>query len=109
MRQTFLNTVNLSHKYIIKHYKLFIDENEETAYMIMDYCPYPSLESILKERKKINEKDAKKIFKSLFEAIIHAHSKGICHRDIKPDNILVNTMYISIIIIIFKRLYSKAN
>lgn len=56
----------------------------------MDYCSFPSLEKILKEKKRIFESSAMKLFRSLVEAVDFIHSKGICHRDIKPDNILVN-------------------
>ncbi len=33
----------------------------------------------------------KKILKSLLKTLEYLHQEGICHRDIKPDNILVNS------------------
>jgi calcium-dependent protein kinase len=93
MRITFLNTTSLNHPYVIKHYKLYIDQNEETAFLLMDYCSFPSLEKILKEKSILSEPQAQGIFKSLFQAVNYLHSKGICHRDLKPDNILIDKEY----------------
>jgi len=36
------------------------------------------------------EEIAKKIFKQICEAISYMHSKYVCHRDLKPNNILCN-------------------
>ena len=58
MRVTFLNSISLNHPYVVKHYKLYIDQNEETAYLLMDYCPFPSLEKILKEKTILSEPQA---------------------------------------------------
>jgi serine/threonine protein kinase len=55
LRLTFLNSISLNHPFIVKHYKLYVDQNEETAYLLMDYCPFPSLEKILKEKTTISE------------------------------------------------------
>lgn len=55
----------------------------------MEYCSFPSLESILKKRP-LTQEELKVVIRQLLLAIQHAHSKGICHRDLKPDNILVN-------------------
>ena len=45
----------------------------------------------MNSRKKTNqfsEKEAVKIFKQLMSAVSYCHSQGICHRDLKPDNII---------------------
>jgi serine/threonine protein kinase len=34
--------------------------------------------------------DAKKAFRSLLTAVAYLHSKEVCHRDLKPDNMMVN-------------------
>ena len=38
----------------------------------------------------IAEEAVQEIMRKLLESCIHIHKKGIIHRDIKPDNILIN-------------------
>lgn len=56
----------------------------------MEFCPYPSLESIIKKRKRLSEDYVKGIAIDLLQAVRYIHKNGVAHRDIKPDNILVN-------------------
>ena len=42
----------------------------------------------IEEEKIYSEKEAAKIFKKIIQAIAYLHSNGICHRNLKPDNIL---------------------
>lgn len=44
MKTTFLNAVSLNHPNIIKHYELFIDQNKEQAFLLMEYSENSSLE-----------------------------------------------------------------
>ena len=51
----------------------------------MEYCSFPNLEWL-----NLNRDDIPKVIYKMAEAIKFMHSKGICHRDLKPDNILVD-------------------
>ena len=42
------------------------------------------------KRGKLGEKESARIMKSIFEAINHCHANGIVHRDIKPQNIMID-------------------
>ncbi|CAD8098330.1 unnamed protein product [Paramecium sonneborni] len=89
VRRTFNNTLCLRHQNIAQNIELYINEKSETSYLVMEYCDFPSLDTIIKKRPLTTE-ELKVIIKQLLLAIQHSHSKGICHRDLKPDNILVN-------------------
>ena len=43
----------------------------------------------LRKGRRIAEEEAKEIFKQIVQGVDYIHSKNIAHRDLKPDNILV--------------------
>ena len=79
----------LNHPSIAKCHELFMEEENERIYFIMEYCAFKSLKHILHKRHVIKENLARILIKSILNAIDHMHSKGVCHRDLKPDNILI--------------------
>ena len=50
----------------------------------------------------MSEKEARVIFKNLVEGVNYLHLKNIAHRDLKPDNILIEEKYGSIYCMDFK-------
>lgn len=80
----------MNHPNIIKLYDAF--ETDHHVYLVMEYVSGGSLHSYLKEKpnRRLEEEDAKKIFKQLMTALQYCHKKSIAHRDIKLENILLD-------------------
>lgn len=78
----------LKHKNIVEFHG-FIETNQK-IYIIMEYIKSGTLKNLIEKRKdkKFNEEEASKIMESLISAVEYLHSREICHRDIKPDNIM---------------------
>ena len=77
---------SLTHKNIIKCYDSFA--YEDNFFTIMDNAKGGELSTLLHEKGRLTEKEAKKIFEQVFQAVCFIHSKNIIHRDLKPNNIL---------------------
>jgi len=74
-----------------------VGEEGGQSYFVMRYMSGGSLSSML-EKGKFSLQDTARIIERVALALDHAHSQGIIHRDIKPDNILFdsqNNPYIS--------------
>ncbi len=63
---------------------------EDVPYIVIEWVDGKSLKEIIREKKKLNVNDAKKIVYHVARALSYAHKKGIVHRDIKPSNIMIS-------------------
>jgi len=69
-------------------------EDEVYLNVVMDYFPenlYQAIQSYAKKRLIFPNTLAKVYAYQMFRGLAYIHGLGICHRDIKPQNILVNS------------------
>lgn len=59
-------------------------------YMVMDYLGGRSLQDILDENPSLEPPRAKRIFTQTASGLSHAHKMGVIHRDVKPNNIIID-------------------
>src|SRR5258707_5454317 len=78
----------LEHPHIVPIYK--VGRHEEVFYIIMRCIDGPSLGDLLERHQKLSIGDAARIARQVADALAYAHSHDIVHRDIKPDNILLD-------------------
>ena len=77
----------LSHPNIVEIYD--VGEYKGHHYIVMEYCPGKTLKQVIKERGPLLKEEAVDIMKQLVSATAEAHRRGIIHRDIKPQNVMV--------------------
>jgi serine/threonine protein kinase len=77
----------LSHPSIVNVY----DEGEEgnIHYIIMEYVDGFTLKDIIQRDGRLKPAEAAQIVLQICDALVHAHSQNIIHRDIKPQNIII--------------------
>lgn len=78
---------SLSHPNIVSVYD--VGQQDDTHYIVMEYVEGHNLNDIIKERAPLQPEEAVKIAAQICDALDHAHSNQIIHRDIKPHNILI--------------------
>src|SRR5437762_6516132 len=78
----------LEHPHIVPIYK--VGRQDEIFYLIMRCIDGPSLRQLLETQKKLSVGDAARIARQVADALAYAHTHEIVHRDIKPDNILLD-------------------
>ncbi len=66
----------------------YFSENGQ-FYLVQEWIQGPTLTDIVKAKGSLNETAVREILLSLLPVLDYIHSKGIIHRDIKPDNILL--------------------
>jgi serine/threonine-protein kinase len=77
----------LSHPHIVPIHAVG-DENE-LVYFVMGYVDGESLAQRLRRRGRLPVEESRRIMKETADALGLAHATGIVHRDVKPDNILL--------------------
>jgi serine/threonine-protein kinase len=80
-------TANLAHPDIVAVYTW--GASDDTYYIVMEYVDGPNLKQVVRERGPLPETDALTIAAQIADALDAAHARGIVHRDITPQNILI--------------------
>lgn len=79
---------SLDHPSICRLYDVV--ETKESIYIVMELCANGELFQYVTSRGRLEEAEARTLFKQIIEAVDYCHSKSIIHRDIKHKNILLD-------------------
>jgi serine/threonine protein kinase len=77
----------LTHPNIVPLYSF--GQSESTVFYVMGYVDGESLESLLRRTPRLPVTEVARILRELSAALDYAHRHGVVHRDVKPDNILI--------------------
>jgi len=78
----------IAHKHVCKMYDL--NEEEETPYITMEYVKGEDLKSFIRGKGRLTQEKAITIAKQMCEGLAGAHELGVIHRDLKPQNIMID-------------------
>ena len=78
----------LSHPNIVQIHD--IGEVDGTRFFSMEYVPGQSLADLVKLRGKLDPETAVGYVLQAARGLKHAHDRGMIHRDVKPDNLLLD-------------------
>lgn len=62
-------------------------------FIVLEYISERTLVDLVKQNSYLSEEAAKYFFRQMIDTLIYINSKGIAHRDIKLENMLVNESY----------------
>jgi serine/threonine-protein kinase len=67
-------------------------EDDRTYYMVMEYVSGTDLRDVLVTTGSLEPAQAVEIVASMCDALYVAHAAGLVHRDVKPENVLLNRL-----------------
>lgn len=86
-KQESLSAASLAHPNIVNIYDTGIEG--DIYYIVMEYVKGETLKKYINRKGRLSEQETIKVSRQVAEALKHAHSNNIVHRDIKPHNILL--------------------
>ena len=85
-KQELLLAHQVTHRNVIRIYDL--GEAERVKFITMEFIEGKDLRALLREKKKFSPEEAVDVIQQVCNALHAAHSVGVIHRDLKPQNIM---------------------
>lgn len=84
-----INALRLcNHPNIVRFHEVL--EVEDTVYLVLEYVPHGELFDYIKRKKLLSEPEAVFLARQISSALLYCHVNGIVHRDVKPENVLID-------------------
>jgi beta-lactam-binding protein with PASTA domain/predicted Ser/Thr protein kinase len=82
------SAASLSHPNVVAVF----DQGEDGGYVFlaMEYVPGQTLREVLRSGEPLSPRAALDVLESMLEALAQAHATGLIHRDVKPENVILN-------------------
>lgn len=80
----------MHHPGIVNLIDILRDDN--FYYVFLEFCPHGELFQYIVDKGRLEENDAKLIIKQILEAMKYIHQMGVSHRDMKPENLLIDQL-----------------
>ena len=87
-KQELILSRQITHKNVIRIFDL--GQAEGIKFITMEYLEGENLQSILRQKKKLEPAEAAIIMAQVCRALEAAHAEGVIHRDLKPQNIMLD-------------------
>lgn len=81
-------TLHLKHENIVHAYD--VGEYNDLPYIVFEYVEGHTIKELIEEKGKLSIEEATVLCSQILDALDEAHSIGIIHRDIKPQNVMVS-------------------
>ena len=83
------SSASLSHPNVVAVF----DQGEDDGhiFLAMEYVPGQTLREVLKAEGALNPRAALDVLEAVLMALAEAHASGLIHRDVKPENVILNT------------------
>uniref|UniRef100_A0ACD5YRB9 Uncharacterized protein n=1 Tax=Avena sativa TaxID=4498 RepID=A0ACD5YRB9_AVESA len=78
----------LNHPNIVRIHEVIATKTK--ICLVMEYVPGGQLSDKLSYHGRLDERQAKKYFYQLIDAVDYCHRRGVFHRDLKPENLLID-------------------
>jgi len=85
--------LGLNHPNLLDLIDVYFDEANSKCYLVTSLARGGTLKDAIDCRGSFTEDDAKSIMGGILKGLDHMHNRGIAHRDLKPDNILILDKY----------------
>jgi len=90
--ERFRNEIKLARQVSHRHVCRMYDIGEEwlSIYISMEYVPGEDLKSFIRRSGHLNEAKSLHLARQILEGLVEAHRLGVVHRDLKPQNIMID-------------------
>jgi eukaryotic-like serine/threonine-protein kinase len=85
-KQELILATQVTHRNVVRIYDL--GEADGVKFITMEFVDGEDLAAILRKRTKLNPREAVTIVEQICRALEAAHSVGVIHRDLKPQNVM---------------------